>query len=327
MIEFKIEKFQATKPITSLPCYPLQYYEKKDQKVYGDDLRTWLIKRGNKFRRFCTEFKGIERMCDYKEHFLSIEDPIKNWDMGDEKIIIDPEAFFEYELAAGVPVMLGEREADTIYQPGEQHEVPLETKILTAPPRIFGWSVRRKTWCQFGIRGVEEKTMVNHNVFEKELQLDGEIKTMIRALVNHHENNTATKAKNPDLIEGKGRGLVMLFHGPPGVGKTLTAEAISEETGRPLYTIGVADIGLIAANAEANLNRLFQLASRWEAILLVDEADIFLESRVRESDPNRNALVSGMWFLCSIEAKFFESKLTRDLLKFFYAFLSTTKVS
>lgn len=55
--------------------------------------------------------------------------------------------------------------------------------------------------------------MANHDVFEKELELDGEIKKMIRALVNHHENSNPIQAKNPDLIEGKGRSLVMLFHG------------------------------------------------------------------------------------------------------------------
>ncbi|KAL9614371.1 MAG: hypothetical protein Q9167_001174 [Letrouitia subvulpina] len=289
MIEFKIENFQGTKPITSLPCYPLQYYEKKDQKIDGYDLKTWLIKRGKDFHHFCTTMKGAKRMCDYRDHFLSIEGYIMSQDMGDEKIIIDPEAFLEY---AAVPVLLGEREVYTIHQPGQQHDISDEKKYLMAPPRILGWSVRRKTWCQFGIRGIEGATMANHEVFEKELELDGDIKKMIRALVNHHENSTPTQAKNPDLIEGKGRSLVMLFHGPPGVGKTLTAEAISEETGRPLYTVSVADIGLTASNAEANLHRLFQLASRWEAILLVDEADVFLESRVRESDPNRNALVS-----------------------------------
>lgn len=43
-IEFKIERFQGNNSITSLPCYPLRYYEKKDHKFDGDDLRTWLIK-------------------------------------------------------------------------------------------------------------------------------------------------------------------------------------------------------------------------------------------------------------------------------------------
>lgn len=81
MIEFKIERFQGTKPITSLPCYPLRHYEKKDQKIDGDDLRTWLIKRGKDFHHFCTTVKGAKRMCDYKEQFLSVEGYIMSQDM------------------------------------------------------------------------------------------------------------------------------------------------------------------------------------------------------------------------------------------------------
>ena len=85
---------------------------------------------------------------------------------------------------------------------------------------------------------------------------------------------------------------------------------MSENTGRPLVNVSVAEIGLNASIAERNLQRLFQLASRWQAILLMyharsreqdsdaltqnrDEADVFLESRISEADPNRNALVSG----------------------------------
>jgi len=41
-----------------------------------------------------------------------------------------------------------------------------------------------------------------------------------------------------------------------------------------------------------NLEKMFALAGSWEAVLLVDEADVFLESRTSEGDANRNALVS-----------------------------------
>lgn len=49
----------------------------------------------------------------------------------------------------------------------------------------------------------------------------------------------------------------------------LTAEAIAEKTSRPLLIVSVAQIGLNASKAERNLERMFELASRWEAILLV----------------------------------------------------------
>ena len=82
------------------------------------------------------------------------------------------------------------------------------------------------------------------------------------------------------------------FTGPPGVGKTLTAETIAEATGKPLFVVSVAEIGLDASVAEKNLEKLFNLATKWEAILLVDEADVFLETRGSTFDASRNALVS-----------------------------------
>jgi hypothetical protein len=48
---------------------------------------------------------------------------------------------------------------------------------------------------------------------------------------------------------------------------------------------------------EDALERNFALASRWDCVLLLDEADVFLASRSRAvngADFNRNALVAGM---------------------------------
>lgn len=95
-----------------------------------------------------------------------------------------------------------------------------------------------------------------------------------------------------DIVEDKGKGLAILLHGAPGVGKTLTAEAIALATGRPLVVVSVAEVGTDAADAEARLSDIFSDAARWEAILLMDEADVFLEARERTENPNRNALVS-----------------------------------
>lgn len=60
--------------------------------------------------------------------------------------------------------------------------------------------------------------------------------------------------------------------GPPGVGKTLTAESVALATGKPLLYISVADVGLSPDKVEENLVQVFKLAASWEAIILLYES-------------------------------------------------------
>lgn len=88
-------------------------------------------------------------------------------------------------------------------------------------------------------------------------------------------------------------GLVIVLHGPPGVGKTLTAEAVAEYTQKPLYQVSVGDI---TSESKGNSSRayvedIFKRSSRWDAVMLIDEADVILEKRSLE-DFDRNSLVS-----------------------------------
>jgi len=84
--------------------------------------------------------------------------------------------------------------------------------------------------------------------------------------------------------------VVNLF-GPPGVGKTFSAEATSEHVRRPLYVVGGGDLGTHAAELDAALERIFNVATAWKAIVLIDEADVFLEERSLH-DLERNAMVA-----------------------------------
>jgi hypothetical protein len=56
--------------------------------------------------------------------------------------------------------------------------------------------------------------------------------------------------------------------------------------------VTVADIGKDEDKVEEGLSTWFNLAERWKALLLIDEADIFLERR-KHTDLARNGLVSG----------------------------------
>ena len=80
--------------------------------------------------------------------------------------------------------------------------------------------------------------------------------------------------------------------GPPGVGKTLTAECIADLYERPLFSVTSGDLGTNPEDIEAKLHQIFDYAVKWNAVLLLDEADVFLAERNLE-DLDRNALVSG----------------------------------
>jgi SpoVK/Ycf46/Vps4 family AAA+-type ATPase len=170
---------------------------------------------------------------------------------------------------------------------------PTDDNFVIFPPRVLGYATREKVWGQFGLDLLSERPGRQPEKFDSNLQLDPKYKTLIKALVQSHEQAAEHNGKQvEDVVQDKGKGLVLLLHGPPGVGKTLTAETIAQATAKPLVVVSVAEIGLDASRAERNLERLFKLATKWEAILLVDEADVFLETRGSTSSASRNALVS-----------------------------------
>jgi hypothetical protein len=93
-----------------------------------------------------------------------------------------------------------------------------------------------------------------------------------------------------DIIDGKSAGNVILAKGRPGVGKTLTAEVYAEVTGRPLYSIHSGSLGITAELVRKNLEVIFDRAKRWDAVLLLDEADVFVMER--GLDLSQNAIVA-----------------------------------
>jgi AAA+ superfamily predicted ATPase len=78
-----------------------------------------------------------------------------------------------------------------------------------------------------------------------------------------------------------------------GTGKTLTAEAIAELLKKPLYIVTAGDLGTTVAEVEKTLGSVLELCQTWDALVLLDEADIFLEAR-NNTEIQRNALVCVM---------------------------------
>ena len=158
-----------------------------------------------------------------------------------------------------------------------------ESRLWMCPPWIEGFSFKTKQWGRFALSRVSDISF-RDEAFDQ-LVLASDKKELVRSLVLDSSSGFQ------DIIEGKGGGCIFLLHGEPGVGKTLTAEAVSELLERPLYMVSVGELGINSGELEKNLRQILDVAQIWNAVILIDEADIFLEKRA-SGDVVRNSLVS-----------------------------------
>jgi hypothetical protein len=162
-----------------------------------------------------------------------------------------------------------------------------EEELLIASPVVLGFAFSEKLWLEFTVSGISD-VVFNDKAFES-LVLPENHKSIVKALVSSHAFQAHRSID--DIISGKGRGLVAVLHGPPGTGKTLTAEGIADLLKCPLYMVSAGDLGTEPTKLEKELQNILDIAHSWGAILLLDEADVFLEQRSIH-DIHRNALVS-----------------------------------
>jgi hypothetical protein len=100
-----------------------------------------------------------------------------------------------------------------------------------------------------------------------------------------------------------GKGLNVLFFGPPGTGKTMAAEVIACELQLDLYRIDLSQIiSKYVGDTEKNLDRIFSAAENSNAILFFDEADALFgkRSEIRDSH-DRYANVEVSYLLQKME--------------------------
>ncbi|KAF7586320.1 hypothetical protein BBP40_009067 [Aspergillus hancockii] len=93
-------------------------------------------------------------------------------------------------------------------------------------------------------------------------------KEIVRVMVNSHVH----VVDFVDFTRGKGKRLIMLHHGPPGL-------AVAEYSQRPLYTITSSELSAKSDALENHLSRALHIAKAFLAVLLLDEADVFMEER------------------------------------------------
>ncbi|KAI0444196.1 P-loop containing nucleoside triphosphate hydrolase protein [Xylaria telfairii] len=256
-------------PISELTVYPLKYA--------SDTVRSRLQVRGETFWK-CR----YRRLVSYKDE--------KGVHGTNERFMVDFETYEELHSDSANFKTLYSKSDDKSQQRMDPAVMASETppaapEIYVFPRAIMGYNLRTKKWVDLEVDLIQDVAW-NKKSFEH-LVVDNETKELVQALVTHQ----IEREQNTDVIESKGNGLIILLHGGPGTGKTFTAESVAEMAEKPLFRVTCGDIGTKPEDVEKYLESVLYLGKIWGCVVLLDEADVFLEQRSL-TDLERNALVS-----------------------------------
>ncbi|GAA2460841.1 ATP-binding protein [Streptomyces macrosporus] len=103
---------------------------------------------------------------------------------------------------------------------------------------------------------------------------------------------------------GRGRGVIALFAGESGTGKTMSAEVVAADLGMDLYVVDLSTVvDKYVGETEKNLERIFTEASAVNAVLLFDEADAIFGKRSEVKDAHdRHANIESAYLLQRMES-------------------------
>ncbi|SPJ71725.1 related to TOB3 (member of AAA-ATPase family) [Fusarium torulosum] len=306
-----IKDFSGYRRVVSLPVYPLHF------NAHGPAIRKRLIKRGRKFEAL----RGYHfQTCSGTKILLLADEPEQRPVSG--RVIIDAHAYYlandkvkpdltsliqdekpndkesssdnsdtQSSVSSDSDPMV-EGNADMMIKPVDtttgRSEIlkPLtDDMCLVTNPWVKGLDLKTKEWALFCVNDLAPVTW-NDAAFEN-LVLPGPEKQLAREFVE----SKALANNFDDFIQDKGRGIIILMFGPPGVGKTFTAESVAEQARVPLYCMSAGDLGTVPEEVELSLDRALSLCGLWNAIILLDEADVFLGART-DNDLTRNELVA-----------------------------------
>ena len=91
---------------------------------------------------------------------------------------------------------------------------------LLLPPRVFGFALNKKEWCQFSLERIQrsrklefkdEGSVVEGLIFPPKVM--EEERRDIFKLISCHKRVLSDRQRLSDTIDGKGESLILLFHG------------------------------------------------------------------------------------------------------------------
>lgn len=147
---------------------------------------------------------------------------------------------------------------------------------------------RRVSSHLLGEYDIDDQLITFSSIIDPEVNLDQVVlpdgkKEEVLELVTRREDYLRTRREwGLDEILSYGKGIVMLFSGPSGTGKTMLAHALAKVSGHRLMLVDIQSVmNYSTGNFEENLERVFHEARLQHAILFFDEADEMFADRDR----------------------------------------------
>jgi DNA polymerase III delta prime subunit len=299
-VSSRIPEFEDERSFNSLNVCPMSFVQQRKQMedaflANGKRFFELSVKQNNCFMRF----EGPLLRYETETGFMQL---IKH--KADGRVMIDLWSFVKmnpgYQMGNASPP--NSRYHKSGLQTNNYNcKLPDDESLRLAPAIVYGFSFSLKKWGCFPIIGFSEISFDDH-AFDRHLVMSNEVqKKMMLGLVSQHlhdpsqpkderNNNVANVIPAIDPISNKGEGCIFLCYGPPGTGKTLTAESVAEKLHRPLWSISAPELTLKVEKMEENFTKILDIASSWRAVLLLDEADVYLEKRTSTGNPKRNAM-------------------------------------
>jgi hypothetical protein len=106
-----------------------------------------------------------------------------------------------------------------------------DAERLIATPVLRGYALKDKKWLGMFVDNVSDSTW---NTLAFEPLVLPERQNHLKLILAVAKSRSKKLDGFDDVVQGKGRGVIMLLSGPPGVGKTLTAEGVAEVMKVPL---------------------------------------------------------------------------------------------
>ncbi|KAL4735138.1 P-loop containing nucleoside triphosphate hydrolase protein [Aspergillus similis] len=266
--DLSVPFFEGTQRITDLSVFPLKYHD--NEAI----IRESLIARG----RLWEGYKGFHYLqydgigTGYSEfHGRKVRLSVKS------RIVIDAKVYNSFNPDYATPAS------------NKINGTLSDEQRLIATPMLRGYALNHKKWLSFYVTGLQDISW-DTEAFNS-LVLPHAQQQLKKFILGFARAQSRRSDNFDDVIHGKGRGLIMLLKGPPGVGKTLTAESVAEALKVPLYVMSAGELGTDSEKVEETLRDVLNLIPRWGAVLLLDEADVFMEARDK-NDIKRNELVS-----------------------------------